>query len=225
VDREPDLARGISDQVANAVWWSGDVTSSPDVEALVQWSAKELGPCDGLVDIVGRAARLGIAELTEGTWDDEFEVNVRQAFLLGQAFGDVLARQGHGSLVFVGSVAARYGTHVTPAYHAAKAALLSLTRSLAVTYGPSGVRANTVSPGVVRTERMLAHWQGSRDLEAEFASATLAKRLADPSDIACAAAFLCTDAASHINGHDLVVDGGTVVRDPYYGDPVDETRL
>lgn len=72
---------------------------------------------------------------------------------------------------------------------------------------------------------MLAHWQGTSDLEAEFAAVTLAKQVADPSDIACAAAFLCTDAAAQINGHDLVVDGGTVVRDPYYGDPLDETRL
>lgn len=224
VDRDEELARRIAAEVGGQSR-SADITVEEEVRDLVSWAEDSAPNIDGIVDIVGAATRAGLAVVNREVWDRDFDVNLRHALLLGQGFGEVFARQRGGSIVFVASVAARFGCHVTPSYHAAKAALISLSKSFAVTYGPSGVRSNTVSPGIVRTERMLSHWTDSTSLEKEFAAVTALKELATASDIASTVAFLCSDAARHVTGHDLVVDGGTSIRDPYYGDARDETRL
>lgn len=105
---------------------------------------------------------------------------------------------------------------MTPAYAAAKAALVNWVQSLAITYGPAGVRANTVSPGTTHSERM-ARVMGEEGV-AGFASRTALKEINRPDDVAAAIAFLASPAARMITGHDLVVDGGTRARDPWYGD-------
>lgn len=223
VDRDPELARSIAEDVGGG-WHSVDVTDEESVIDLMSVAASRLDRLYGAVDIVGAALRRPIPELDSVSWDQEFNINLRHAYLLGRHLGPRLADQGGGSLVFIASTVSTYGCHLTPAYHASKAALVSWVKSLAVTFGPSGVRVNAVSPGAVVTPRMSSHWEAPGMLEAVQARTAL-KRLADPSDIACAVAFLSSPAASLITGHELVVDGGTRVRDPYYGDSLDESLV
>ena len=193
-----------------------DATDATDLAAAIEKTVSTFGRIDGAVDIVGRATRSSIDSLTEEDWDHDFQLNVRHAYLLGHQLGPRLAAGDGGSLTFIATVAARYGSFVTPAYSAAKAALINWVQSLAITYGPAGVRANTVSPGTTHSDRM-ARVMGEEHV-AGFASRTALKELNQPQDIAAAAVFLATPAARTITGADLVVDGGTSARDPWYGD-------
>jgi NAD(P)-dependent dehydrogenase (short-subunit alcohol dehydrogenase family) len=166
--------------------------------------------------VIGRAVRGTVDELDLGGWREVFRLNLDHAYALAHLLGPRLAAQGGGTLTYVSSVSARYGAFPTPAYVAAKSALNSLVRTLATTYGKDGVRANTVSPGVTISSRMVRLM--GEDGAARWAARTALKRVNEPSDVAAAIAFLVSDAARTITGHDLVVDGGTSARDPFYGD-------
>lgn len=221
VDRDLALAEAIAHELGGTAV-AVDLTTEAGV---VELGRAVAGRVDGLVDIVGMAERRPIGDLDPATWDQQFDVNLRHAYLLGREFGPRMADQGTGSIVSVASIVSGYGTHITPAYHATKAALLSWVKSLAVTYGPQGVRANAVSPGVVLTARMEAHWKASGTSMGQVVKTTALKQLAEPEDVADAVAFLSSPAARMITGQTIVVDAGTSVRDPFYGDPVDESLV
>ena len=120
-----------------------------------------------------------------------------------------MVARGAGAIVNVGSVNALLALG-NPAYSAAKAGLINLTKSLATEYGPSGIRANLVSPGTIRTE--LPSWQKrlARDPQVfeKLARWYPVGRVGEPADIAAAIAFLASDEAAFVNGANLVVDGG-----------------
>ncbi|MBS1881817.1 MAG: SDR family oxidoreductase [Actinobacteria bacterium] len=221
VDMEADRAEAIAAEVGGTPL-SLDLLTEDGVDRLAAASAEGI---DGIVDIIGGATRKSIADLDAASWQKDLDVNIRHAYLLGREFGPRLVARGGGSITFVASIVGTgYGTHVTPSYHASKAALISWTRSVAVTYGPGGVRANTVSPGLVRTPRMEHVWSGTNKFEEVLEKIAL-KRLQEPEDIANAAAFLATPAAASITGQNIIVDGGITVRDPFYGDSKDETLV
>lgn len=224
VDRDASLAESIAAELGGP-WLAADATSEAGIGEVIAAAKDALGRIDGAVDVIGRGSRVAIEDLDTAAWQAEFDVNLGHAYLLGRHLAPVLAEQGDGVLIFISSVVSEYGTHVTPAYHAAKAALVSWMRSLAVTYGPRGVRANAVSPGGVLTERMKGHWEASGASLDEVLKPTALKRLAEPSDVAAAVAFLASPAARMITGQAIVVDAGTTVRDPFYGDSEDETLV
>lgn len=185
-----------------------DVSDEASVIAAARLVRERFGRCDVLVNNAGiLSTPTAIEKETVEVWDRVMAVNVRSLFLCTRAFGDMMLAQGHGSIVNIGSVAA-YGPNASPPYGASKAAVLAFTRHVAVEWGPRGIRANSVSPGFVRTplsERLYAS-------EPEFAARRRAlvpqRRLGSPADIANAVAYLASDAASYINGEDLLVDGG-----------------
>lgn len=197
-----------------------DAMSKEGLTEAIDVTQQAFGRIDGAVDILGRATRANIDNLEPEAWDAEFHMNVRHAYLLGHLLGPRLAASGGGSLTFIASNSAHLGNHVTPAYAAAKAALLSWVKSLAVSYGPAGVRANAVSPGVTLTDRMSAIIGPNMP---QWTRLTSLKELNRPSDVAAAVAFLASPAARMITGRELVVDGGTGVRDVYYGDRQDSS--
>ena len=215
VDRDGELAERAAAETGG-VAVRADATGAAALGAALDLAVATFGRIDGAVDVVGGASRTTIDGLHEETWDRDMRVNLRHAYLLGHLLGPRLAAQGSGSLTFIASVSASYGSFVTPAYAAAKAALVNWVQSLAITYGPAGVRANTVSPGTTHSERM-ARVMGEEGV-AGFASRTALKEINRPDDVAAAIAFLASPAARMITGHDLVVDGGTRARDPWYGD-------
>ncbi|HTW28892.1 MAG TPA: SDR family oxidoreductase [Acetobacteraceae bacterium] len=168
-----------------------------------------LGPLDVLVNNAARAERPDVASTDLAAWEGEFAVTVRAAFLMTKAVLVGMAARGGGVIVSVASV----NGHVAlgnPAYSAAKAALLNFTRSVAVEYGPHGVRAVTVSPGTVRTESPSWRDRLSRNPRVfeDLARWYPLGRVGEPEDIAAAIAFLASDDAAFITGTDLAVDGG-----------------
>ncbi|MGH2937312.1 MAG: SDR family NAD(P)-dependent oxidoreductase [Solirubrobacterales bacterium] len=222
VDRDPELAEAIADEIGGR-WLAADLTT---VEGAEEVGRAAEGTVDGLVDVIGGASRKTIDDLDPETWDRDFDVNLRHAYLLGREFAPRMADQEDGgTLIFIASVVTEYGTHVTPAYHAAKAALVSWVRSLAVTYGPSGVRANAVSPGVTKTARIEEHLKASATALDLVIKTTALKEFQVPEDVAGAVAFLAGPAARMITGETIAVDAGTKVRDPWYGDSQDESLV
>lgn len=146
-------------------------------------------------------------EMDESTWDATMNVNLTGTFKACQAFGSRMLRNGEGAIVNITSMS---GTHLvnTPqrqvAYNTSKAALAAMTRTLAVEWGPRGVRVNSVAPGYVLTPMtaqrtsLLEHWTAGSPLQ----------RMATPQDVASAVMFLLDPAASYVLGAELLIDGG-----------------
>lgn len=163
---------------------------------------------DALVNNAG-VAHIGLfTDMTEEQWDALFAVNVKGAFNVTQAVLPSMISQGSGAIVNVSSMWGEVGASCEVAYSAAKAALIGMTKALAKEVGPSGVRVNCVSPGVIDT-----------DMNAELTEADLAAlaeetplgRTGRAEEVAEAALYLCGEGASFITGQVLGVSGGLVV--------------
>jgi NAD(P)-dependent dehydrogenase (short-subunit alcohol dehydrogenase family) len=182
-----------------------DITDEASVTAAAG-AALALGDVRALVNNAGRAFAPSIRNTDYASWRRDMAVNLDGAFLCIRAFQDHLLAAG-GSIVNMGSVNG-IGMYGNPAYSAAKAGLMHLTRCLAVEFGPQGLRVNAVAPGTVRTraweERLAVNPLVFDELNAFYPL----RKVATPADVAAAVAFLVSDDASHITGVVLPVDGG-----------------
>lgn len=184
-----------------------DIGQLDSVQALGETVRMRFGRCDVLVNNAAVSAPPAPLEsLPLEVWDRIFHVNLRGPLLCAQALVPMMLEHGSGSIVNVASIAAHAPTRVG-AYGPAKAGLLGLTRQMAVEWGPRGVRANAVSPGMVRTPLSEVHYRDEAVLQ-KRTSRIPARRLGLPSDIADAVAFLASDGAGYANGQEIVVDGG-----------------
>jgi NAD(P)-dependent dehydrogenase (short-subunit alcohol dehydrogenase family) len=151
-----------------------------------------------------------LVELPLEAWRKVFETNLTGPFLLSQALGRRMAERGAGAVV---NVASNGGLSPAPgigAYAVSKAALLHLTRCLALELGPRGVRVNAIAPGLVETRMAQALFQHEAGYQAFLKSNPL-RRHAQPEEIAGAALLLASDAASYANGATIVLDGGSTL--------------
>lgn len=213
VDIEADRAKDVADEIGVGVPWTGDVTRRDEVERLAADADRELGTVNGLVDIVGMARWASILEVDDETWDWEFDICLRHAYLLSQVLGRRMVQSGGGTMVFIASASALSGAPNHAPYGAAKAALIAWVQSLAVELGPHNIRANAVAPGVILTPRMDATFDDERR-KANAAVVPLG-RMGQPADIAGAVLFLTSDLSSFINGRTILVDGGVDAKFPY----------
>ncbi|HEV8299040.1 MAG TPA: SDR family oxidoreductase [Acidimicrobiales bacterium] len=213
VDIDGARADEIAAEVGIGVPWAGDVTDRAVVARLAADAERELGTIDGFVDIVGMARWAGILELDDETWDWEFDICLRHAYLLSQELGRRMVATGGGTMVFIASASGLSGAPNHAAYGAAKAALIAWVQSLAVELGPQGVRANAVAPGVILTPRMDAAFDDER--RKANTEVVPIKRMGRPADIAGAVLFLTSDLSSFVSGRTLLVDGGVDAKFPY----------
>jgi NAD(P)-dependent dehydrogenase (short-subunit alcohol dehydrogenase family) len=197
-----------------------DVSTPEGVATVVDDTVAAFGRLDGLVLNHGIIHVGGIADLTPEQWDQTLRVNLTSPFLLVRAaLPHLLASRG--AVVAVSSVAALRAADGMAAYSASKAGLLLLTQSLAVDHGRDGLRANAVCPGWTATEMgdmEMAELAGERGISTEeayrLATAVVPqRRAADPEEVAAAAVWLLSDAASYVNGAVLPVDGGSTAVD------------
>ncbi len=210
VDNREDLAKEIAAEVGG-VPCVADATQRADADEAVALCVSELGGIDGMVDIVGMAKYGDAIETSDDDWDWTFNMVLRHAYVFSQATAK--AMKDGGSMVFVASVSGISSAPRHAAYGAAKAALMSWVRSLAVELGPQGIRVNAVAPGVVWTPR-ISQILSDKGKEKQSRNAPLG-RVALPQDIASAILFLASDLAGYVTGQTLVVDGGVGVKFPY----------
>jgi NAD(P)-dependent dehydrogenase (short-subunit alcohol dehydrogenase family) len=212
IDVDGERAAAVADQVGG-ISLEADITNREEVERAVSGTEEALGPLSGLIDVVGISGWSPALDIDDDMWDRQFGVNLRHAYLLGQTVGRRLVANGGGTLVFIASISGITAAPGHAAYGAAKAALMSWVRSLAVELGPHGVRVNAVAPGATRTPR--SDDPSKRDMQAVTASITPLRRMGSPDDMARAALFFSTPLSAYVTGRTLVVDGGVDVKFPY----------
>ncbi|MFC1966332.1 SDR family NAD(P)-dependent oxidoreductase [Chloroflexota bacterium] len=192
-----------------------DVRESDQVDNMVQKTLEEFGRIDILVNNAGGSFRARALELSGNAWDAVIRVNLKTVFLCSKAVGKVMIDQKQGSIVNISARAAQGGSVGMPAYGAAKAGIINLTKTLAADWAPH-VRVNCISPGVIETPGM--RWsrggdKSSGSVEEQISVVikdTPLGRLGQLEDIAAAVLFLASDAAGWITGINIDVTGGRI---------------
>lgn len=184
-----------------------DVSDHRQVSAIAGRVEREIGPVAVLVNNAAIWSFGSIEDTTPVDFDRVLAVNVGGTFNCTQAFGLHMLGRSRGSIVNMVSIAALAANPNVGAYSASKAAVVAFTRQTALEWGPRGIRANAVGPGFVPTPGAGKVYEDEA-VRAVRANAVPLKRLAEPSDVANAVAFLTSDQSSYVNGQVLYVDGG-----------------
>ena len=183
----------------------GDVASADGAAALVAHVESEIGPIEALVNNAGITRDDLIMRLSEEDWRDVIDTNLGGAFFTCRALSRPMLKRRRGSIVNISSIVGVHGNAGQTNYAASKAGLIGLTKALAKELGGRGIRVNAIAPGYIATELTNVLPEQARD--AILANTPLG-RLGDPSDVARAVRFLCSDASAFITGDVLAVDGG-----------------
>jgi 2-deoxy-D-gluconate 3-dehydrogenase len=185
-----------------------DVTQRDQVYATVERAVAELGGLDILVNNAGGSGFMApLVATREDGWEKGIRLNLDSVFWFCKAAGAHMLGRGSGSVINIASVAGVRSSPLLSFYGAAKAGVINLTKSLAIEWGESGVRINSIAPGWIKTDLNKTLWSDPQTAEGMMRPVPL-KRLGEVEDILGAAIFLASDAASYVTGHTLVVDGG-----------------
>jgi NAD(P)-dependent dehydrogenase (short-subunit alcohol dehydrogenase family) len=192
-----------------------DVAAEADVEAFVALAVERFGPPSILVNNAGVNANFDATEMTEEQWDRFFGIDLKAAWLGAKHVLPHMKAARRGAIVNVSSLHGFATLEGFFPYAAAKSGLLGLTRSLALDYGPHGIRVNCVAPGFVRTRLVQESIDRNEDRDAAERAMTRGValgRIGTPEEIAQVVRFLASDEASYVTGASLLVDGGLTAR-------------
>jgi len=213
VNDEPGTAvvKGIVDAGGRASYAHLDVTSESDWESAVARATDELGGLDILVNNAGMGDLATIEETSLEDWERTVAIDQTGVFLGMKTAAAALAASGRGSVVNISSIFGTSGGFGTsPAYHAAKGAVRTLTKNVALHWADRGIRVNSVHPGFIDTP-ILEPTKGT-EFEQTMISLTPMGRLGRPDEIAAGVAYLAGDDASFVTGLELYIDGGYMAR-------------
>ena len=186
---------------------TSDVADRDSLRTLLDESVAALGKVDILVNCAGITKRTPTLDLSDDEWDSIMETNLTGTLRGCQVFGRHMIANGYGRIINIASLSTFVALYEVAAYAASKAAVASLTKSLAVEWAKKGVNVNAIAPGVFRTAlntKLLDETPRGQ----EFLTRTPMGRFGNVEELAGAAVFLASDAASFVTGEVLVVDGG-----------------
>lgn len=186
---------------------ASDVSDRESLQNLLDRAIEAFGKVDILVNSAGRTKRAPTLDFDEADWNDILETNLTGTLRACQIFGRHFLGNGYGKIINIASLSTFVALYEVAAYSASKAAVASLTKSLAVEWASRGVNVNAIAPGVFKTA-LNTHLLESTERGKEFQMRTPMKRFGQVEELAGAAIFLASDAASFVNGEILTVDGG-----------------
>jgi glucose 1-dehydrogenase len=210
-DQLKDAAKEVEAAGARAVPYTGDVTSPGNCQQAVDLLVSVAGRLDILVSNVGADRVVPFLEMEVGEWDRVLGINLRTSFVLGQiAARAMVADGGGGVILYTASICALGASSEDAHYGASKAGIVNLAKTMAIELVGRGIRVNTVSPGPLDTPMSLALLGSEEAMQKAREDWPLApmRRLGRPDEIAASFAYLASDDASYVTGHNLVVDGG-----------------
>ena len=185
-----------------------DVGDKAQVDALVAQAVAAYGDIDVLVNNAGIFKAADFLDITEADFDAVLRVNLKGAFLVGQAVARVMATAGGGTIVNMSSVNGVMAIPTIASYNVSKGGINQLTRVMALALADKNIRVNAVAPGTIATELAAKAVLTSEEAKQKILSRTPMKRLGEPSEIADVVAWLASDASSYVTGEIVTVDGG-----------------
>ncbi len=214
----PRIDKLIHMEGGEAVFAGIDVTKQEDCDRMIATALDSFGGLDILFNNAGGGLRKKIHEFTDKEWNFVLDLNINALFRSVRAAIPHFLKKGSGNIVSTASTFGLLATTGNPAYCATKAAIINLTREMALDYGPHGIRVNCVCPGVIETPRFrgfppksaLAGMSAKKRADMARSNKALL-RMGFPEEVAYGVLFLVSDEASFITGHALVIDGGQTI--------------
>lgn len=207
-DKAEELRDRLTAEGYRAMIYQADVADKAAVNAMADAVRAQFGPISLLVSNAGTAGQMQFQDVTEAQWNRYFDVNVKGAYNAVQAVLPDMLHAHAGSIVTVSSMWGLRGASCEVVYSATKAALIGLTRSLAMELAPTGIRVNCVAPGVINTDMVQVLGQETLD---ELAQMTPLGRLGTAEDIAEAVWYFASANSSFVTGQVLTADGGFIL--------------
>lgn len=205
--RKEKLEKAVEKLGGSAIIVQGDMTNNNDLDKLINETLHNFKKIDILVNNAGLFNGSPLHEISDSQWDEIMDINIRSVFQLTRRVLPVMLSQKYGSIIHISSILGLIAVPQVAAYNVSKGALNQFSRSIAVEYGSSGIRSNSICPGLIATD-MTADLMKDVDLMKEWSKEYPIGRFGKPEDVANACLYLASDESSFVTGITLPVDGG-----------------